>query len=127
MSGFLDVLSHSKFIAVMEDTWGHLSIQKGVYDLSITLAVSEDSNNFFLLARDGIPNSPYEFELVGSIFDTLIKNQSGYRSSRLYIKYEDAVERPGVYQFKGKVVASDKNTISRVSGVVKRIFTWEAA
>ena len=123
MATLEDAFMGSKYKAVMEDTWGHLSFDKGVYDQTVTFVI-DDGGSATLVSRDGIPNSPWEFSFISDLFNMFYENFAGYKSSRIYVKYEDKVEDEGVYQFKGQITACGKNRISRIRGTVKRIFTW---
>jgi len=119
-----DVMAGSKYAEVMNDTWGHMAFGAGVYDMTLTLVMGNDGRDMMMVHRDGIPYSPWEYEFAGHMFSMICRNLEGYKSSRIYIKYEDRVEDDGVYQFKGKITASGKCTISKIRGTVKRIFSW---
>jgi len=127
MGAFVNAYAERRYKEVMEETWGHLSFEKGEYDQTMVFVVSDGGCDKVLVARAGLPNSPWEHEFIGALFHICGDNYSGYKSSKCYIKYEDQVESDGVYKFTGKITVDKKNSVSRVRGTVKKIFTWEVS
>lgn len=119
----IDVFSSRKYMEVINDTWGHLKQNPGVYDFSVTIVIG-GWGDYLLVSSAGIQNSPWEYEFNCLMLSIMTDNYTGYYSSRIYLKYHEEVREPGVYKLVGTVLFGDDMAIKRVRGTVKMTYCF---